>query len=106
MAMRNRGTSVWLKVWLVIATRRHSKHRSGGALGPGDNELKLDFGHIRRNDLQTIENITLGLRRRPWLENKCQGQWKAGCRGLSPECPGKRETARNKIQLELWCQDG
>lgn len=33
-------------------------------------------------------------------------QWKAGCRGLSPECPGKRETVRNKIQLELWCQDG
>lgn len=56
MAIRNRGTSVWLKVWLVIAPRRHSKYKSGGALGPGDNK------HISGNDLQTIENITLGLR--------------------------------------------
>lgn len=82
MAKRNRGMSVWLKVWMVIATRRHSKYKSGGALGPGDNEFKFDFGHISGNDLQTIENIALGLRRWPRLENKCQGgvswQWKAG----------------------------
>lgn len=63
---------MWLKVWLVIATRSHSKYKSGGALCPGDNEFKFDFGHISGKDLQTIENIALGLRRL-WLESKCQG---------------------------------
>ena len=56
----------------MIATRRHSKYKSGGALGPGDNEFKFDFGHISGNDLQTI---ALGLRRPPRLECKCQGSF-------------------------------